>query len=58
VDVAIREPIAGRYRLLERLGGGGMAEVYDAVDVRLDRPVAVKFLRDGLAGTPVMVERA
>jgi serine/threonine-protein kinase len=58
VDVAIREPIAGRYRLGEKLGGGGMAEVYDAVDLRLDRPVAVKFLRDGLLGTPGMVERA
>jgi serine/threonine protein kinase len=58
VDVAIREPIAGRYRLREKLGGGGMAEVYDAVDVRLDRPVAVKVLRDGLLSTPGMVERA
>ena len=58
MDVAIRQPIAGRYRLREKLGGGGMAEVYDAVDLRLDRPVAVKFLRDGLLGTPGMVERA
>jgi serine/threonine protein kinase len=58
VDVAIEEPIAGRYRLRDKLGGGGMAEVYDAVDLRLDRPVAVKFLRDGLLGTPGMVERA
>jgi serine/threonine protein kinase len=58
VDVAIREPIAGRYQLREKLGGGGMAEVYDAVDLRLDRPVAVKLLRDGLLETPGMVERA
>ena len=58
MDVATREPVAGRYRLLEKLGGGGMAEVYDAVDLRLDRPVAVKFLRDGLTGTPGMIERA
>ncbi len=58
MDVAIEEPIAGRYRLRDKLGGGGMAEVYDALDLRLDRPVAVKFLRDGLLGTPGMVERA
>ena len=58
MDVAIREPIAGRYRLREKLGGGGMAEVYDALDLRLDRPVAVKLLRNGLLETPGMVERA
>ena len=52
------EPIAGRYRLSRRLGGGGMAEVYDAVDLRLDRPVAVKFLRDGLVTDRAMVRRA
>ena len=35
----------GRYRLLERIGGGGMAEVYLAEDVLLARRVAVKILR-------------
>ena len=37
--------IAGRYRIDARLGGGGMADVFDAHDVLLDRPVAVKLLR-------------
>src|SRR5438067_8130327 len=39
--------VAGRYRLAGRLGGGGMADVYHAVAVRLGRPVAVKIFRAG-----------
>ena len=40
--------IAGRYRVDQPLGAGGMGTVYAGHDLRLDRDVAVKVLRDDL----------
>ena len=56
-DPLVGQVIDGRYQVRARLARGGMATVYDATDLRLDRRVAVKVMHRHLAEDPDFVQR-
>ncbi|MFM7148110.1 MAG: protein kinase domain-containing protein, partial [Actinomycetales bacterium] len=53
----VGQTIDGRYRVLRRLARGGMATVYEAMDLRLERTVALKVMHRHLAEDPDFVAR-
>ena len=53
----LRQTTGSRYRVIRRLGGGGMASVYLAEHTQLERQVVLKVLHAHLANDPEMLER-
>jgi eukaryotic-like serine/threonine-protein kinase len=53
----VGETLSNRYRMISRIAGGGMGEVYRGHDLLLDRTVAVKVLQPNLASDPELVAR-
>lgn len=53
----LRKASGGRYRVVRRMGSGGMAHVYFAYHATLDRPLVIKVLHSHLARDPEMRER-
>jgi serine/threonine-protein kinase len=62
VDTTVADPLIGRlvdgrYRIVSKVARGGMATVYEALDTRLERTVALKVMHPGLAEDQAFVAR-
>ena len=55
--MAVVEEAVSHYRILNKLGGGGMGVVYEAEDLSLKRHVALKFLPEEIVATDEALER-
>jgi serine/threonine-protein kinase len=55
--IALGDVVGGRYRIVARLGGGAMGDVYEAENVSIRLRVAIKILKPTLANDPVFRER-
>ena len=49
--------VVGNYKIVEKIGEGGMGSVFRGIDIMLEREVAIKMLRPELASQPNVVER-
>jgi serine/threonine-protein kinase len=56
-DVWIQRELKGRYRIVRKIGGGGMGALYEGVQLELDRPVAIKLIKPQIDDVPEALER-
>ena len=56
-DPLVGQTLGGTYLILEKIGSGGMGDVYKAIHMNLEAPVALKVMRRGLRADPGMVHR-